>query len=132
MDEWHIPDGYVFAAQDHPGHYYCVQIVQHGNFLGPRYALRIVLRDQHHIAFEAMDLSVDSARSLAQMLTNLATAAEHLEQQDGALSPASQGPTRLPSIVIGDQEFYIDMERRQLRNVENPLHCFNLDWQDAR
>jgi hypothetical protein len=30
------------------------------------------------------------------------------------------GPTALPTITLGDQEYYVDERLRQLRNVANP------------
>lgn len=68
-------------------------------------------------------LSPADARSLALHLVNAADVADQLIEQTGSTS----GVRMLPTIRLCGTQFFIDERLRQLRNVENPEHFFDLD-----
>jgi hypothetical protein len=69
-------------------------------------------------------LCPDNARSMAELLLDAAEVAELLDAEPRA---GIIGVRHLPVISLCGKRFYIDARLRQLRNVENPMHYFDLD-----
>ncbi len=65
-------------------------------------------------------LSAQDARAFAQLLANAAKVAD----AEGSDAP---GVRKLTSIMLCGKEFIIDERLRQLRSVDDPGHCFDLD-----
>jgi hypothetical protein len=74
--------------------------------------------------FSAGILRAADARSLAEHLLNAAGLAAKAEAEEGT---GAVGKRKLPTITLCGKTFVIDDQLRQLRNVENPMHCFDLD-----
>lgn len=73
------------------------------------------------------DISVmgpDNARSLVGHLYNAIEIAEHME---GEQTAGIDSGRMLPTILLCGSVFYIDERLKQLRNVDNPDHCFDLE-----
>lgn len=66
----------------------------------------------------------NNARGLAELLWDAAAIAELLESEPHA---GIIGVRQLPTIMLCGMTFFIDDQLRQLRNAENPMHCFDLD-----
>lgn len=69
-------------------------------------------------------LCPDDARSLAGHLENAASLADRATAEQGA---GIIGVRQLPTIRLCGRVFIIDERLRQLRNVANPKHSFDLD-----
>lgn len=66
----------------------------------------------------------ENARMLASLLIN---AADLVKETDLDFQTGITGVRQLPTITLCGNRFFIDERLRQLRNVENPAHSFNLD-----
>jgi len=71
-----------------------------------------------------MNVCTADAVSLASHLLN---AANILDQADPEVRAGLNGVRRLPIISLCGTRFFIDERLRQLRNVGNPDHVFDLD-----
>ncbi len=73
--------------------------------------------------YSAGVLSPADARALA---THLLNAADLVEQADPEVRAGVEGVRLLPTIALCGTRFFIDERLRQLRNVANPGHYFDL------
>lgn len=90
---------------------------------------KFVIRLAHEIdddpfAVTYADLCPDNTRSLGDLLHNAADVAEFAEPERMA---GLIGVRPLPVICLCGTEFFIDERLRQLRNVGNPMHFFELE-----
>jgi hypothetical protein len=72
----------------------------------------------------AMDVCPADARSLAMHLRN---AADVVDQADPEVRAGLNGVRCLPMITLCGTRFFLDERLRQLRNVGEPNHYFDLD-----
>jgi hypothetical protein len=81
------------------------------------------LREYDPLAFDNAKQIIEAAQAIAltAMTPHLRSIKPREDQTPISFSgdePA--GPTALPTVTIGEQEYYVDERLRQLRNIENP------------
>lgn len=81
------------------------------------------LREYDPLAFDYAKQIIDAAQAIARtaMTPHLRSIKPREDQTSASLSgEEATGPAVLPTVTIGEQEYYVDERLRQLRNVENP------------
>jgi hypothetical protein len=124
MDEPYY-SGRIENLMDHKSEILCVELFASPSPASLRHLVVVTRSTDHGDDWATVGLMCpDDARALATHLCNAAMVAEVANQDTRA---GIEGIRILPTIWLCGKKFFIDGRLRQLRNVEDPMHFFDID-----